>query len=81
MALRRAATVLVVSGERSGMRTMPSGAPETGIRLADISGFSLIDLANMDDFSVADILDGLIARGRCGIGAEQRYVANRDITE
>lgn len=62
------------------MRAMPDGAPGTGIRLADMAGFSLIDLADMDDFTVAGILDGLIARGRCGIGAEQRYVANSDIS-
>jgi hypothetical protein len=60
------------------MRTTPADDLETGIRLADMSGFSLVDLACLDDFTVADILDGLTARGRCGIGAEQRYVANRD---
>jgi hypothetical protein len=48
---------------------------ETGIRLVSMSGFSLVDLAGMDDLTVADILDGLTARGRCGIGAEERYVA------
>lgn len=45
------------------------------MRLVDISGFSLADLARMDDLTVADILGGLTARGRCGIGAEERYVA------
>ena len=54
---------------------MSGGDLETGIRLVDISGFSLADLARMDDLTVADILGGLTARGRCGIGAEERYVA------
>lgn len=70
----------MVSGGGSGMRTMPGGDLETEIRLADMSGFSLVDLAAMDDLTIADILDGLTARGRCGIGAEQRYVANREPT-
>lgn len=60
------------------MRTMPGDDLETEIRLADMSGFSLVDLAGMDDFTIVGILDGLTARGRCGIGAEQRYVANQD---
>jgi hypothetical protein len=54
---------------------MSGGDLETGIRLVSMSGFSLADLAGMDDLTVADILDGLTARGRCGIGAEERYVA------
>jgi hypothetical protein len=45
------------------------------MRLVSMSGFSLVDLASMDDLTVADILDGLTARGRCGIGAKERYVA------
>jgi hypothetical protein len=59
----------------SGMRTMPGGDLETGMRLVGMSGLSLVDLARMDDLAIADILDGLTARGRCGIGAEERYVA------
>jgi hypothetical protein len=62
----------------SGGGKMPGGDLKTEIRLADMSGFSLVDLAGMDDLTIADILDGLTARGRCGIGAEQRYVANQD---
>jgi hypothetical protein len=58
------------------MQTMVGGDLETGMCLVRISGFSLADLAGMDDLTVADILDGLTARGRCGIGAEERYVAN-----
>jgi hypothetical protein len=60
------------------MQTVPGGDLEAGMRLVSMSGFSLADLASMDDLTVADILDGLTARGRCGIGAEQRYVANQD---
>jgi hypothetical protein len=55
---------------------MPGGDLETGMRLVSMSGFSLAGLAGMDDGAVAEILDGLIARGRCGIGADERYVAN-----
>jgi hypothetical protein len=60
------------------MQTMPDDDLETGIRLVSMSGFSLTDLASMDDLTVIGILDGLTARGRCGIGAEQRYVARQD---
>jgi hypothetical protein len=67
-----------VNGGASGKQTMPGGDLETGMRLVRMSGFSLADLARMDDLTVADILDGLTARGRCGIGAERRYVANQD---
>lgn len=66
------------TSEANGMRTMPSSDLETGMRLAGMAGLSLADLASMDDCAVAGILDGLTARGRCGIGAEERYVANRD---
>lgn len=68
----------VANGGESGIRTMPVDVLETEIRLADMSRFSLVDLADMDDLTIAGILDGLTARGRCGIGAEQRYVANQD---
>jgi hypothetical protein len=61
------------------MRTTPGGDLEAGMRLVGMSGFSLTDLASMDDFLIAGILDGLTARGRCGIGAEQRYVARQDL--
>jgi hypothetical protein len=54
---------------------MPCGDLEAGMRLISMSGFSLTDLSNMDDSAVADILGGLMTRGRCGIGAEERYVA------
>jgi hypothetical protein len=54
---------------------MSGGDLETGMRLVSMAGISLADLAGMDDLTVADILDGLTARGRCGIGAEERYVA------
>jgi hypothetical protein len=64
-----------VSGGASGTQTIPGGDLETGMRLVSMSGFSLADLASMDDLTVADILDGLMVRGRCGIGAEERYVA------
>jgi hypothetical protein len=47
------------------------------MRLVSMSGFSLADLASMDDMTVADILDRLTARGRCGIGPEERYVAQQ----
>lgn len=60
------------------MQKVPGGDLEAGMRLVSMSGFSLADLASMDDLTLADILDGLTARGRCGIGAEQRYVANQD---
>jgi hypothetical protein len=68
----------MVSGGARGMQTLPDGALETGMRLVRMSGFSLAELADMDDLTVTDILDGLTARGRCGIGAEQRYVARQD---
>lgn len=64
-----------VSGGASGTQTLPRGDHETRMRLVSMSGFSLVDLASMDDLTVADILDGLTARGRCGIGAKERYVA------
>ena len=64
-----------VSGGERGTQTIPRGDLKTGMRLVSMSGFSLADLASMDDSTVADILDGLTARGRCGIGAEERYVA------
>jgi len=70
--------VPIVSGGASGMQMMPDGDLETGMRLVSMSGFSLTDLASMDDLAVAEILDRLTARGRCGIGAEQRYVARAD---
>jgi hypothetical protein len=70
--------VPTVSGGASGTRMMPGGDLETGMRLVGMSGFSLADLASLDDLTVADILGGLTARGRCGIGAEQRYVARED---
>lgn len=54
---------------------VPSGDLETGMRLVRLSGFSLSDLAALDDLTVAVILAGLTARGRCGIGAKARYVA------
>jgi hypothetical protein len=59
------------------MQTRPGGDLEAGMHLVSMSGFSLTDLASMDDMTVADILDGLTARGRCGIGAEERYVAQQ----
>ena len=64
-----------VSGGASGTQTMPRGDLETGMRLVGMSDISLADLASMDDLTVAGILDKLTARGRCGIGAEERYVA------
>jgi hypothetical protein len=67
--------VPTASGGASGMQTMPGGDFETGMRLVGMSGLSLADLASMDDLTIAEILDGLTARGRCGIGAEKRYVA------
>jgi hypothetical protein len=57
------------------MQTAPGGDLETGMRLISMSGFSLADLASMDDLAVVGILDELTARGRCGIGAKERYVA------
>jgi hypothetical protein len=69
--------VPTVSGGASGMRP-PGGDLETGMALIGMSAFSLTDLADLDDVTVAGILDGLAARGRCGIGAEERYVAGDD---
>jgi hypothetical protein len=54
---------------------MSGGDLETGMRLVSMADMSLADLAGMDDLTIAGILDGLTARGRCGIGAEERYVA------
>ena len=69
--------VPTVSGGVSGMQAMPGGDLEAGMRLVSMSGISLANLASMDDLTVADILGGLTARGRCGIGAEERYVAQQ----
>jgi hypothetical protein len=59
------------------MQAMPGGDLNIGMRLASMSGISLADLASMDDLTVADILGGLTVRGRCGIGAKERYVAQQ----
>jgi hypothetical protein len=67
--------VPIVSGGASGMQTMSGDDLKVGMRLVSMSGVSLADLASMDDLSVADILGGLTVRGRCGIGAAERYVA------
>ena len=75
---REAVTVPTVSGWASGMQTMPGGDLAAGMRLVGMSGFSLTDLAGMDDVTVVGILDRLMARGRCGIGAAERYVARED---
>ena len=65
------------SGGANGMRMMPGGDLETGMRLVGMSGISLADLASMNDLTIVGILDELTARGRCGIGAEERYVAQQ----
>lgn len=50
---------------------------ESETRLVGMAAFSLTDLAGLDDVTVAEILDELTARGRSGVGAEERYVAQQ----